>query len=187
MTDDPVATKVVVQSEGRLSEIDFQDYFVGRHHDIAVSSVRFAGAESARAAPGVLEAIREADRIVICPSNPIVSIGPVLATGGIGDTLGKVRSKVTAVSPIIGGRALKGPADRMLSELGHSSSAAGVARLWAPYAATLVIDEADAGLAAAVEHEGVRPVVAPTIMSDPQRAAALAKVVLDMPGARVGR
>ena len=132
MSDDRIETRVVVGGDGHGSEIGFQEYFVGRHHDIPVSAVRFAGIESASAAPGVLDAVDEADRIVICPSNPIVSIGPVLATGGIGEAVARLRSKVTAVSPIVAGRALKGPADRMLSELGHSPTVVGVARLWSP-------------------------------------------------------
>ena len=98
--------------------------------------------------------------IVICPSNPIVSIGPVLATGGIGAAVAARRDRVVAVSPIVAGKALKGPADRMLTELGHEASVVGVARLWAPFAATLVIDEADAGLADEVDAAGMRPVVA---------------------------
>ena len=132
-----------------------------------------------RPAPGVLDAIAGADCVVICPSNPIVSIGPVLATGGIGAAVAARRDRVVAVSPIVAGNALKGPADRMLAELGHEASVVGVARLWSPFAATLVIDEADAGLAEAVEAAGMRPVVAPTVMTGPAEAAALARTVLD--------
>jgi len=178
MTHDRVETKVVITVDGADAEVDFQEYFVHRRHAVAVSAVRFAGVDSASAAPGVLESISSAERIVICPSNPLVSIAPILATGGIAEAVAAVRSKVTAVSPIVGGRALKGPADRMLSELGHTSDAAGVARLWAPYAATMVIDEVDAGLATAVEDTGMRAIVAPTVMSDAGKAAALAEVVL---------
>jgi LPPG:FO 2-phospho-L-lactate transferase len=178
MTHDQVETKVVIDAGGELCEIDFQDYFVARRHEVAVDSVRFAGVESASAAPGVLQGIADADQIVICPSNPIVSIGPVLATGGIGEAVAKVRSKVTAISPIVGGRALKGPADRMLTELGHTSNASGVAKLWAPYAATMIIDEVDAQLAPAVEAAGMSAVVAPTIMTDPETARELARVVV---------
>jgi LPPG:FO 2-phospho-L-lactate transferase len=127
----------------------------------------------------VLDAIARADRLVICPSNPLVSIGPVLETGGIGPAVAKKRDRSVAVSPIIAGRALKGPADRMLTELGHEPSVVGVARLWAPYAATLVIDDADAALAEKVAAVGMRPVVAPTIMTGPDEAASLAKTVLD--------
>ena len=180
MSDDRVETRVViVERDGAAREIGFQEYFVGLRHDVPVHAIRLAGAEAAGAAPGVLDAIAGADRLVICPSNPIVSIGPVLATGGIGAAVAARRDRVVAVSPIIAGKALKGPADRMLAELGHEASVVGVARLWAPYAATLVIDEADEPLAAGVAAAGMRPVVAPTVMTGPVEAAALARTVLD--------
>ena len=180
MSDDRVETRVVVQDhDGARREVGFQEYFVGRRHDVRVDAIRLAGVETATAGPGVADAIAAADTIVICPSNPIVSIGPVLATGGIGDLVAARRDRTVAVSPIIAGQALKGPADRMLRELGHDPSVVGVARLWAPFAATLVIDDADANLADAVAAAGVRPVVAPTIMSGPAESAALARTVLD--------
>jgi LPPG:FO 2-phospho-L-lactate transferase len=116
---------------------------------------------------------------VVCPSNPVVSIGPLLAVPGVEDALRARRRDVVAVSPIVAGVALKGPADRMLRELGTEASVVGVARLYASWAGTLVIDEADAAAAAAVEAEGLRCIVAPTVMSSPERAADLAKVVLD--------
>ncbi|HUP87694.1 MAG TPA: 2-phospho-L-lactate transferase [Acidimicrobiales bacterium] len=176
MSDDVVSTRITLAETN--DEIGFQEYFVGRHHDVAVTSVRFAGSDAARPAPGVLEAIDGAERVVIAPSNPIVSIGPILDVPGVADAVRARRHDVVAVSPIIAGAALKGPADRLLTELGHESSVVGVARLYAPCCATLVIDEADAPLAAAVEAEGVRAVVAPTIMTSPEVAAALAEVVL---------
>jgi LPPG:FO 2-phospho-L-lactate transferase len=175
VSDDPVRTVLTVPGEGDLS---FQEYFVQRHHEVAVSNVRFEGAEAARPAPGVLEALRDAARVVVAPSNPIVSIDPVLAVPGVRDAVVARRDDVVAVSPIIAGAALKGPADRLLRELGHEASVVGVARLYAPLAATLVVDEADAASAAAVEAEGIRCVVAPTVMSGPAEAAALAEVVL---------
>ncbi len=175
MSDDRVETRITVAGEG---EIGFQEYFVGRQHAVAVESVRFVGADHARPGADVLDAIRRAERIVVCPSNPIVSIGPILAVPGITDALRARRDDVVAVSPIIAGAALKGPADRLLTELGHESSVVGVARLYAGFAATLVIDEADASLASAVETAGMRAVVAPTIMKGADEAAALAKVVL---------
>jgi LPPG:FO 2-phospho-L-lactate transferase len=175
MSDERVETRVTLADGG--GEIGFQEYFVGRQHSVAVASVRFVGIEEAAPAPGVLDALATAERIVICPSNPIVSIGPVLAVPGIGDAVAARRDRVVAVSPIIAGHALKGPADRLLEELGHEASVVGVARMWAPYAGTLVVDEADAALAAAVEEAGVRCVVAPTIMSGPAEAAALGRVV----------
>ncbi len=179
MSDDPVETRVVITpAGGEEREVGFQDYFVGYRHEVPVRAIRLAGVEQARPAPGVIEVIDEAEQIVICPSNPVVSIGPVLATGGIGEAVAARRDRVVAVSPIIAGRALKGPADRMLAELGHDSSVVGVARIWAPYASVLVIDDADAERADDVAAAGMRPVVAPTIMWGPAEAAALARVVL---------
>ncbi len=175
MTDDEVATMVTVAGEG---EIGFQDYFVGRRHGVPVTAVRFAGIERSRPATGVVEALENADRVVIAPSNPVVSIGPVVAVPGIGDVLRARRDDVVAVSPIVAGAALKGPADRMLTELGHEASVVGVARLYAPLAGTLVVDEADADRAGEVERAGMRCVVAPTVMHGPAESARLASVTL---------
>jgi LPPG:FO 2-phospho-L-lactate transferase len=175
MTEDEVATRFVVPGEG---EIGFQEYFVGRHHEVTVESVRFAGVESAVAGDGVLDALSSSDHIVIAPSNPIVSIGPVLAVPGVRDAVAKRRDDVVAISPIIAGAALKGPADRLLVELGHEASVVGVARMYADVAGTLLVDTADASLAGDVEAAGMRCVVAPTIMHGPAEAAALARVSL---------
>jgi LPPG:FO 2-phospho-L-lactate transferase len=183
MTDDRVETRIVIDDgspDGR--EVGFQEYFVGARHDVPVRAVELVGISAARPAPGVIEAISSARAVVICPSNPLVSIGPVLAVPGIGSAVSARRPDTVAVSPIIAGRALKGPADRMLSELGHDPSVTGVARMWAPYAATLVIDEADRDRASEVEQAGMRPVVTSTVMSGPDQAAALARVVLDSVG-----
>lgn len=180
MSDDRVETRVLVKTGlDSTEDIAFQEYFVGRRHSVEVAGVRLAGIEEAKAAPGVIEAIEDAEVVVICPSNPIVSIGPVLRTGGIGHAVASRRNDCVAVSPIIAGRALKGPADRMLAELGHEPSVIGVARMWAPYASILVIDEADRDLASDVASAGMQPVVAPTIMSGPAESAALAHVVLN--------
>lgn len=183
VTDDPLRTMVTVVDEG---EIGFQEYFVRRAHSVEVTGVRFDGAAEARPAPGVLDALAAASAIVIAPSNPLVSIGPLLSVPGVRDAMVARRDRVVAVSPIVAGAALKGPADRMLRELGHDASVVGVARLYHDVAATLVVDEADAARADAVESEGVRAVVAPTIMSDPEAAAGLARVVLGAAGATAG-
>ena len=175
MTEDGVQTRVTVAGEG---EIGFQEYFVQRRHDVVVSAVRFAGMEQARPAPGVLAALDRADGVVIAPSNPIVSIAPVLAVAGVRDRLRARRRQVVAVSPIVAGAALKGPAARLMAELGHEASVVGVARLWADVAGTLVIDEADAALAPGVEAAGMACVVAPSIMHGPDEAAALARATL---------
>ncbi|MCC5953324.1 MAG: 2-phospho-L-lactate transferase [Acidimicrobiia bacterium] len=176
VTDDPLRTRVTLATDDGAAgeEVDFQDYFVRRRHDVAVHSLRFDGADVARPAPGVLAALDAAEVIVVAPSNPLVSIDPVLAVPGVRQALTERRADVVAVSPIVAGRALKGPADRLLRELGHDPSAIGVARHYAEVAATLVIDEADADRAADVEAAGMRCVVAPTVMSTPERAAALA-------------
>lgn len=175
VSDDRLATRLTTTDGDTLP---FQEYFVRERHAVAVAEVTVTGAEAARPAPGVLDAVASADRVVIAPSNPIVSIAPVLAVPGVRDAVAARRAATVAVSPIVGGAALKGPADRLMSELGHEVSAVGVARLYRDLAATLVVDEVDAVLAPAVEAEGLRCVVAPSIMSDPDRAAALARVVL---------
>jgi LPPG:FO 2-phospho-L-lactate transferase len=175
MTDDRVETRITVADEG---ELGFQEYFVGRRHAVPMTAVRFEGAEQARPAPGVLEALASATRVVLCPSNPVVSIGPLLAVPGIEQAVAARRDDVVAVSPIVAGAALKGPADRMLRELGHEPTVVGVARMYAPLAATLVVDSADAALAPAVEAEGMRCVVTPTVMRSTEAAAALARAVL---------
>jgi LPPG:FO 2-phospho-L-lactate transferase len=175
MSDDRVETRVTLREEG---EVGFQEYFVGRQHSVPVSSVRFAGIDAAAPAPGVLDAIASAERIVVCPSNPIVSIGPIVAVPGVRDALAARREATVAVSPIVAGAALKGPADRMLTELGHGATVVGVARLYTDIASTLVIDTADADLADEVEACGMQCVVAPTVMHTPAVAAALAKDVL---------
>jgi LPPG:FO 2-phospho-L-lactate transferase len=176
MTDGDVATIVELASG---EDVAFQDYFVRLRHAVAVRGVRFAGADAGRPTAEVLDALHAAATIVVAPSNPVVSIGPVRALDGIDDLLARRRDDVVAVSPIVGGVALKGPADRMLAELGHESSVVGVARLYAPIAATLVIDPADAALAPAVEAAGMRVAVVPSVMSDAARAAGLAKATLD--------
>jgi LPPG:FO 2-phospho-L-lactate transferase len=175
-TTDRLETRVTIEEVG---EVGFQEYFVRRRHSVPVTSVRFDGAAAARPGPGVLEAIEQADVLVIAPSNPIVSIGPILAVPGLRAAVEHRRDRSVAVSPIVAGAALKGPADRLLRELGHEASVVGVARLYAPLVATLVVDEADADLAGAVEAEGVRCVVAPTIMTGPAAAADLAAIVLE--------
>ena len=186
VTDDPLRTRVVLAEASPLgpagTEVAFQDYFVRLHHAVAVSGVRFEGAPATRPAPGVMEALGSADTIVVCPSNPVVSIGPLLSVPGVRAALAARRTQVVAVSPIVAGAALKGPADRLMVELGTEASVVGVARLYAPWVGTLVVDVADASLAADVEAEGVRCIVVPTVMSSPERAADLARVVVDGAG-----
>jgi LPPG:FO 2-phospho-L-lactate transferase len=173
MTDDRFRTVVTLASG---EEVSFQDYFVRLRHGVPMSSVRF---DHDRATPtsAVVHALA-ADVVVVAPSNPLVSIGPIRALPGIDARLAARRDSVVAVSPIVGGVALKGPADRMLRELGAEPSVAGVAELYAPIAGTLVIDPVDAELADAVEEAGMRCLVTPTVMSEPAVAAALARACL---------
>jgi LPPG:FO 2-phospho-L-lactate transferase len=147
---------------------------------VPVLEVRFRGADEARPARGVIDAIATAEQVVVAPSNPIVSIGPILAVPGVRPALEARRAATVAVSPIVGGRALKGPADRLLRELGLESSVIGVARLYTPFAHALVVDERDAELADAVAAEGMACVVTRTIMTDPAAAADLARTVLEV-------
>lgn len=175
VSDDPIRTVLTLPSGAELA---FQEYFVKLRHDVVVESVRYEGAARARPGPQVIEVLESADLVVIAPSNPVVSIGPILAVPGVTAVLERRRRDVVAVSPIVGGAALKGPADRLLVELGGEASADGVARYLAPWIGTLVIDELDAGLASLVAEAGVRAVVAETVMSTPDRARNLAHTVL---------
>lgn len=176
MSNEAVRTVLDVSDGG--GEIAFQDYFVRLRHGVAVSGVRFAGAENALPSPGVIDALTSADVIVIAPSNPVVSIDPILSVPGIRDVLISRRAHVVGISPIVAGAALKGPADRLLVELGGSASAGGVARWFADVCGVLVVDEADADQVTDVEACGMRCVLTPTVMSDPTIAAALARTVL---------
>jgi LPPG:FO 2-phospho-L-lactate transferase len=176
MSDDPVRTRLRLRDGG---EVAFQDYFVRLRHSVAVEEVHFAGADVAEPAPGVLAALSDAEIVVVAPSNPVVSIGPILAVPGVAEVLEARRHSIVAVSPIVAGAALKGPADRLLVELGHEASAAGVARYLRDWVGTMVIDDADADLADEVRAAGVGCIVAPTVMRTPQAAAGLGRVVLD--------
>ena len=157
----------------------FQQWFVARGHRDPVDRVRFDGAAAARPAPGVLEALHDADVIVIAPSNPYVSIGPILAEDRIRSALERRRAPAIAVSPLIGGRAVKGPAAAMLARLEGGTSAAHVARCYSGLIDALVFDEADADDADAVSEQGVRPIVAWTLMSDADARRRLAETALD--------
>ena len=175
MCNQTVSTVVTLVDGG---DVSFQEYFVKLRHGVAVRAVRFEGAAEADLTPGLDVVLGSAACVVIAPSNPIVSIGPIRALRHVDDMLGARRSSVVAISPIVGGAALKGPADRMLNELGFEPSVVGVARLYASIAATLVIDPLDAHLADAVEAEGMRAVITPSVMSSPAIGAELARVSL---------
>jgi LPPG:FO 2-phospho-L-lactate transferase len=180
MTDERVSTRITVRTPAGdgTAELAMQEWFVRERAAPPVVSVRFDGAERAAPAPGVLDAIAAADAIVICPSNPIISIGPILAVPGIRDALAARRGRVVAVSPIVGGAPVRGPADRLMGPLGLEVSCVGVARAYRELASSLVIDAIDAHQAAGVEALGVRAVVTDTIMRSPEVAAALARDTL---------
>ncbi|MFA5882834.1 MAG: 2-phospho-L-lactate transferase [Acidimicrobiia bacterium] len=180
MTDDRVATRITVADTpgGPTRELAMQEWFVRERCEPAVVAVDFAGAEAATPAPGVIEALRAAETIVICPSNPVISIGPILAVPGIRQVLVERRDRVVGVSPIIGGRPVKGPADRLMGPLGIDVSSVGVARAYREFCSTLVIDTVDARDARRIADLGVRPVVAETLMRDARVAAALARETL---------
>jgi LPPG:FO 2-phospho-L-lactate transferase len=179
MTDDRVATRITVEhDDGGREELAMQDWFVRRGAEPPVLAVRFDGAEAAVPAPGVLEALASAETILVCPSNPVISIGPILAVPGIRDLLVSRRDRVVGVSPIIGGRPVRGPADRLMEPLGIEVSCVGVARAYREFCHTLVIDATDRAHAPAIEALGVRAVVADTLMRDSRVAAALARETL---------
>lgn len=177
MTDEPVRTQVRTD-DGWL---DFQDYFVRLRQAPEVREVRFAGIEAASPTPEIRAALAAADAIVVAPSNPVVSIGPILAVPGMRELLGASRergTRIVAVSGILGGKALKGPADRMLASLGHEPTAVGVARGYAGLIDAFVLDTVDADLAPAVEGLGMRVVVTDTIMTDDASRERLARTLL---------
>ena len=181
MSNDRVSTFVTLANDCVAgpsgTEITFQEYFVKYQHSVAVSAVRFAGASTASALG--LDTLKTAQTVVIAPSNPLVSIAPLRALQGIDAALTKRRESVVAISPIIAGAALKGPADRLMTELGHESSVVGVAKLYAPICGTLIIDTADAHLASKVEAEGMRCVIVDTVMSTPEKSQHLARTTLE--------
>jgi LPPG:FO 2-phospho-L-lactate transferase len=173
MADEPIRTRVRTP-DGWLA---FQDYFVRLHQEPEVLEVAFGGIDAARPTPEVAGAIEAAEAIVICPSNPFVSVGPILAVPGMRGLLDAARARgvrIVAVSPLIGGRALRGPADRMAASLGGEASATGIARLYAGLVDALLVDDVDAAEAAAIAALGVEPVVGPTVMTDDASRASLA-------------
>jgi LPPG:FO 2-phospho-L-lactate transferase len=174
VTDDPLSTEFLTD-DGRLS---FQEYFVRRRHDVVVRSLAFVGAEDARPTEEVTAALRDATSLVIAPSNPLISIDPILQVPGVRAALRARSNDVVAISPIIRGAALKGPADRLLRELGHDSTALGVVDFYEGLVGTWIIDEADADLADDIRARGPRVVVTTTVMADPDDAARLARAVL---------
>ncbi len=176
MSDDPVPT-IIESNEGAMH---FQKYLVKRRAEPVIEDIQFRGAEAARPAPGVLEAISEAGRIIICPSNPLISIGPILAVPGVRGQLRARKKDVFAVCPIVGGKSLKGPSDKMLAQLGHEVTALGVAKLYTDFTGTFVIDPADKAQAKAIEVLGMKVAVLPTVMNTLTQKRKLAHALLSL-------
>jgi LPPG:FO 2-phospho-L-lactate transferase len=180
MSDDAVSTRIDVRAgDGSVTELHMQEWFVRERAEPPVVAVRFEGVDRAAAAPGVLEALEKADTVVVCPSNPVISIGPILAVPGVRDVLCARRDRVVGVSPIIAGAPVKGPADRLMNPLGMEVSCVGIARAYRDFCSTLVIDAGDVDRAPEVDALGVHAVVTDTLMRDARVAAALARNALD--------
>ena len=180
VTNDRLRTMIRTDDE----MLEFQEYFVKRRTEGHAREIILEGVDEAAPSPGVIEAIREADGVIITPSNPLVSIGPPLAVAGVREALRETEARVAAVSPIVGGRALKGPADRMLRDQGLEASSVSIARLYEDFLDVLVIDEADEALAPEIEALGVDVVVTDTIMKSMAKKSALARTVLAALGAK---
>ena len=174
MSDDPVPT-MIDTAEG---ELHFQEYLVKRRAEPVVRGIRFDGAAKARPARGVLEAIRDADRILICPSNPLISISPILAVPGIREALRARKDDVISVCPIVGGKSLKGPSDKMLAELGHEASAYGVAKLYADFTGTFAVDPADKKQTEPIRKLGMKVEILATVMKTRAQKRKLARSLL---------
>jgi len=174
MSDQSVPT-MIATDEG---ELHFQEYLVKRRAEPVVRGIRFDAADTANPANGVLEAIRDADRILVCPSNPLISIGPILAVRGVREALRARKKKVVAICPIVGGKSLKGPSDKMLAELGYEPSALGVAKLYADFTGTFVIDPADEAQTAGIRKLGLKVEVIPTVMTTRAQKRELARALL---------
>jgi LPPG:FO 2-phospho-L-lactate transferase len=174
MTDAYTPTTVITAA----GPLPFQEYFARHRTQIPITGLRFENIEAARPAPGVIEAIHEADAVIICPSNPLISIGPILAVPGIRDALKETRATVAAISPVVGGASLKGPTDRMLTQLGLKSSAAQVAKLYQDFLDVYIIDEKDSAAREEIAGPGLKVQVTQTVMSGPEEKLALAQATL---------
>lgn len=187
MSDQPVETRVQVQGADGPEDLGFQEYWVARQARDRVLRITFAGIERARPAPGLLDAIAEAEGVVLCPSNPVVSIAPILAMPGIRAAVQSSACRTVAVTPIIGGAPVRGMADKLLPAWGVEVSARGVASMYSGLADAFVLDQVDAAQARDVADLGMDAVVAPTLMRSLEDAAALAKVALDALALPTGR
>jgi len=180
MSDDPVTTRVTVVADGDELDLHFQEYWVRRGARDEVKAVRYEGADTARPAPGVVAALAEADVVVLCPSNPVASIGPILAVPGLRDALAARAPGVVGISGIVGGAPLAGMADRLMPVAGVEVTAAGAAECYRGLLGGWVVDEADRSLVARIEASGLRVGVTDTIMIDDTKAEALARFALGL-------
>ena len=176
MSDEPVATMIMTP----MGELDFQEYWVRRGAADEVVSVSYRGASEARPTPGVIEAVATADLVIVCPSNPVASIFPILAVPGIRDAVAARRNRVVGVSPIVGGAPVRGMADKLLPVMGYGVTASEAARCYEGLLAGWVMDERDAGLAADIEALGIRVGVADTMMTDDEAAERIARTALGL-------
>jgi LPPG:FO 2-phospho-L-lactate transferase len=177
MTDRPVPTRILVEG----GEIPFQDYFVRRRCP-PIRGLRFDSIERSAPAPGAIEQIRSADAVVVCPSNPLISIGPILAVPGMRAALQETQAPAIAISPLIAGAAVKGPTAAMMDELGFEPTACGVASLYRDFIDVFVIDSSDEQLAGRISSMGVTVRTAPTLMDSPEAKIRLARIVLETIG-----
>jgi LPPG:FO 2-phospho-L-lactate transferase len=182
VTDDPMETRINAVDAVTGAELDlhFQEYWVGRRGADTVKNVRYEGADEARPAPGVLRTIGEADAVLVCPSNPVVSIGPILAVPGVREAVTARRSRGVGVSPIVAGAPVAGMADRLMPAMGLEVTAAGVATAYASLLGGWVIDRRDASLAARIEALSLRVAVTDTIMVDDDAAERIARTALGL-------
>ena len=176
MSNDPVRTIVTTV---RGEDLNFQDYFVRLAHDVEIASIKFQGHETAHPAPELISEILEADIILVAPSNPLVSIAPILSIAGIRDVLQKRRKDVIAISGIIGGKALKGPAGRLLNELGYEASAAAVAEIYKDIVGTFVIDDIDKHEKKRIQELGLNCIITDTVMTNSTKAADLCRTTFE--------
>jgi len=181
MTDSYTPTRVVTD-EG---EMHLQEYFVRRRCEPKVRELRFDNIESSRPAPGVEQAILDADAVIVCPSNPFISIGPILAVPGLRETLRQTKANVIAITPIIAGRAIKGPTASMLGDLGHEVSARGVASLYKDFVNVFVLDEVDKDMGSEIESLGVKVATTDTVMETIEDKRRLAREVIDLLGSHI--
>ncbi|MEM3579859.1 MAG: 2-phospho-L-lactate transferase [Candidatus Bathyarchaeia archaeon] len=176
MSNDPVRTKI--KSGNTL--LEFQEYFVKRGAKDPVTDVIFEGSKKAEPAPGATQAIEEAERIIICPSNPVLSIAPILSVKAIKKALEKSKAPIVGISPIVGGKALKGPADKIMASMGFEPSAYGVAKFYGKLLKHFIIDEVDKEQKSRIEKLGMKVTVANTVMKSLEDSIRLAKVVMSI-------